>query len=331
MNGPKNPIGTYGSMVALPALIFLYAVSNLFWRQASGIFGVLAGLALLVFGLSGINEVLVNKARSRGELNPGTENAVAAKPGGKGTPVEFTISRFGSKEGAINKTTYTSKVGQFTSVLNALLDIKSDQDNSLSLRYSCNMGICGSCGMEINGKPALACETNALRACKDGKIEVSPMKGHPLLKDLVTDFDDFFEKHISVSPSLHRDNVTEKHSARIEYDQSQADVDKFLPYSSCIMCGLCLDACPVINSNPNFVGPQALSQAYRYKQDSRDQLGGRRLDIIDTMEGVWACEFAGSCSEVCPKGVGPAAAIQLLKAETMKRKVLGSGKDQEQK
>ena len=84
------------------------------------------------------------------------------------------------------------------------------------------------------------------------------------------------------------------------------------------MCGLCLDACPVVNSNPNFVGPQALSQAYRYHADSRDQGGKKRLFDVDTVDGAWGCEFAGSCSKACPKGVDPAAAIQLLKGEIMK-------------
>ena len=81
------------------------------------------------------------------------------------------------------------------------------------------------------------------------------------------------------------------------------------------MCALCIDACPVTNTNPDFVGPQALSQVYRYHKDSRDQEGQKRLDYVDTLTGAWGCEYAGACSKVCPKGVDPAAAIQMLKAE----------------
>jgi succinate dehydrogenase / fumarate reductase iron-sulfur subunit len=121
-----------------------------------------------------------------------------------------------------------------------------------------------------------------------------------------------------------REDKREKYKLGEAFGQSQEDVERFLPYSYCIMCGLCLDACPVINSNPKFIGPQALSQAYRYHKDNRDQAGDARLDLIDKIEGVWACEFAGSCSEVCPKGVGPAAAIQLLKAEAIGRKQGGA-------
>jgi succinate dehydrogenase / fumarate reductase iron-sulfur subunit len=143
------------------------------------------------------------------------------------------------------------------------------------------------------------------------------MQGHPLLKDLATDFDDFFEKHMSVQPRLYRIDAKEQYAAKKEYHQTREEVDRFLPYSYCIMCGLCEDACPRVNTNPNFKGPQALAKEYRYYADSRDQLGKKRLLDADRLDGVWGCEFAGACSKVCPKGVDPAAAIQLLKTELM--------------
>ena len=172
--------------------------------------------------------------------------------------------------------------------------------------------------MVVNGKQKLACETNLLDSAEDGVVVISPMEGHPMLKDLVNDFDDFFERHKSVSPALQRNDIAEKEKAKQEYRQSQEDVNKFLPYSYCIMCGLCQDACPVVNTNPNFVGPQALAQSYRYFADSRDQGKKKRLFDADTADGAWGCEFAGACSLACPKGVDPASAIQLLKGEMMK-------------
>jgi succinate dehydrogenase / fumarate reductase iron-sulfur subunit len=174
----------------------------------------------------------------------------------------------------------------------------------------------------INGKPRLACETNVY-SLGSGTIHVGPMEAHPLLKDLVTDFDDFFAKHKSVTPWLVRKDTEEKYRAEKEYHQTRAQVDYFLDFAHCIKCGLCVDACPVSNTNVHFLGPQALGQAYRYNSDSRDQGEEQRLDSLDRMDGVWGCEFAGACSEVCPKGVDPALTIQQLKLDIMKRRLTG--------
>jgi succinate dehydrogenase / fumarate reductase iron-sulfur subunit len=211
---------------------------------------------------------------------------------------------------------------QFTSVLDILVSVKEKQDHTLSMRYSCNMGICGSCGMVINGKPRLACETNVF-SLGTPTIHVGPMEAHPILRDLVTDFDEFFDKHRSVKPWLVREDTEEKFKAEREYPQSRSQVDNFLDFAQCIKCGLCVDACPVSNTNPHFVGPQALAQAYRYNSDSRDQGEKERLDSLDRLDGVWGCEFAGACSEVCPKGVDPALTIQRLKIDIMKKRFTG--------
>ncbi len=149
------------------------------------------------------------------------------------------------------------------------------------------------------------------------------MEAHPILKDLVTDFDEFFRKHMSVHPWLVREDTEEKFSAEKEYIQTRRQLDYYLPFSYCIKCGLCVDACPISNTNPDYLGPQALAQAYRYNKDSRDQGERERLEIVDDMNGVWGCEFAGACSLVCPKGVDPALAIQLLKLDVMKYRMTG--------
>jgi succinate dehydrogenase / fumarate reductase, iron-sulfur subunit len=211
---------------------------------------------------------------------------------------------------------------RFTSVLDALVMVKERTDHTLAMRYSCNMGICGSCGMVINGKPRLACETNLFSLGTD-EVRVSPLEGHPLLKGLVTDYDEFFARHKSLKPWIIRQDPEETWTPGPEYRQTQRDVDQFLNFAHCIECGLCVDACPVSNTNVAFVGPQALSQAWRYNQDSRDQGERERLEAMDTMEGVWSCEYAGACSEVCPKGVDPALSIQLLKLSLMKRRLTG--------
>lgn len=225
----------------------------------------------------------------------------------------YTAQSFDEKEFAVSAT-------RLTTVLDALISIKEYQDPTISFRYSCRMGICGSCAMVINGKPQLACETGLLSCGKEVKVE--PMRGHPILKDLVTDFDDFFEKHKSVQPWITRKDMQYKFGYGKEYPQTDKERDSFLPFAECIKCGLCLDACPVVNTNKSFVGPQALSQAYRYFADSKDQTKGKRLEYLDSLEGAWGCEFAGSCSTVCPKNVDPALAIQLLKSEIAKHRIL---------
>jgi succinate dehydrogenase / fumarate reductase iron-sulfur subunit len=223
---------------------------------------------------------------------------------------------------AFTSAEYEIQADRFTSVLDALLAVKERQDPTLCMRYSCNMGICGSCGMVINGRPRLACETNIF-SLGSHLITVGPMEAHPILRDLVTDFDDFFAKHASLTPWLVRQDTEEQFRAEKEYPQRRSQVDYYLDFAHCISCGLCVDACPVNNTNPHFAGPQALSQAYRYNSDSRDQGERGRLEQMDTMEGVWGCEYAGACSQVCPKGVDPALTIQRLKLELMRYRLTG--------
>jgi len=226
------------------------------------------------------------------------------------------VKRYNPETSTFSVSEYVVGEDRYATVLSALLDIKQQKDPTLSVRYSCRMGVCGSCGMRINGKPSLACETN-LFSLGSEEVFVEAMEGHPVLRDLVTDFDDFFEKHATVKPWLLRKDEEEKFKTEKEYPQSIEELDYYRVFANCIKCGLCVDACPVSNTNKGFLGPQALAQAYRYSADSRDEGAVERLGIVDTLEGAWGCEFAGSCSKACPKGVDPALAIQLLKSEIM--------------
>ena len=312
----------YAGIIGVPVL-FILMVAGLLLNNAYAldVISMLLLLALVLFGVSGIFEVYAHRRYPRSGNKAGNgefiENKVQPKSR-QGKEISVVLKRFNSTTKEFDRVTYKARVDDRTTVLGALLDIKDYQDNTVSVRCNCRMGICGSCGMVVNGKPMLACETSILSAVKNDSVEVAPMTGHPLLKDMVTDFADFFERHRSVEPTLYRKDAREKYAPTEEYKQSQEELDKFLPYSYCIMCGLCLDACPVVNSNPNFIGPQALSQVYRYHADSRDQRGKKRLFDVDTIDGAWGCEFSGSCSKACPKGVDPAAAIQMLKGDIMK-------------
>ncbi len=318
-------IPMYAAMIGVPILMFLNVLSYFVYPQAKIYIVPLITIGLLVFGGLGAREVYLQKPIHTGipvDLKEGDKEAyesVTEKENEEHRDITLKIKRFNPTLGAFDMHAYGVAANRFTTVLDALLDVKEKKDSTISMRYSCRMGICGSCGVVINGKPALACETNVLNNLKEDVIEVGPMQGHPLLKDLVDDFDDFFKKHASIDPHLSRKNATEQYSAKKEYKQTQEEIEKFLPYSYCIMCGLCMDACPVVNTNPNFIGPQPLSQVYRYHADSRDQAGTERIAKVDILEDLWSCEFAGACSKVCPKGVDPATAIQLMKGEAVKK------------
>jgi succinate dehydrogenase / fumarate reductase iron-sulfur subunit len=208
-------------------------------------------------------------------------------------------------------------VQRWTTVLDALLYAKSYQDSSIGIRYSCRMASCGSCGMKINGIPRLACYTK-ISELPGSTITCEPLINFPHIRDLVTDFSQFFKHHKEMQPYIHNKNADIKDTRKLsEFKQSPEDVDKYLQFSNCIKCGLCYSACPTVATDTKFPGPQALSQVYRYYADTRDDAIKERLDIVDERHGIWRCHFAGSCSVVCPKGIDPALGIQLLRGYMM--------------
>lgn len=211
---------------------------------------------------------------------------------------------------------YRVPVSRWTTVLDALIYAKERLDSSVAIRYSCRMASCGSCGMKINGIPRLACYTK-ISELGTHTITCEPLPNFPLIRDLVTDFQEFFDHHKKIQPyiqNLHPDPSIGKLS---EFEQTPQEVDEFLQFSYCIKCGLCYSACPTVATDTKFPGPQALAQAYRYFADNRDDAVEKRLSIIDDKHGIWRCHFAGSCSKVCPKGVDPALGIQMLRSHLM--------------
>lgn len=197
-----------------------------------------------------------------------------------------------------------------TSVLEALGHIKDRLDGTLSYRWSCRMAVCGSCGMMVNGKPKLACKT-FLRDYYPGTMRVEPLANFPVERDLVVVLDDFMGKLENIKPYIIPKE--ERSLDQGEYRQSPAELERFRQYSMCINCLLCYSACPQYALNPDFTGPAALTLLHRYNADSRDGGQKERMDVASEEEGVWGCTFVGYCSEVCPKDVDPAAAIQQTK------------------
>lgn len=200
---------------------------------------------------------------------------------------------------------------RWTTVLDAILDVKKHLDHTVAVRYSCRQATCGSCGMKINGRPRLACFTKISELDSD-VVTVEPMSNYPIVRDLVVDFKNLFENHKKMMPFVVRED-SEVEDGTKEFMQSPEELEKYIQFAGCIKCGLCNSACPTMATDSSFLGPQALAQAYRYVGDNRDKGKDKRLKIIDESHGIWRCHFAGSCSQVCPKGVDPAMGIQLLR------------------
>jgi fumarate reductase iron-sulfur subunit len=195
-------------------------------------------------------------------------------------------------------------------VLDALNYVKDHLDATLSYRWSCHMAICGSCGMMINGEAKLACHA-FLRDYRNAAIRIEPLEHFTIERDLVIVMDSFMEKLASVKPYLIP--VEQKPPGDGEYLQTPLQLMAFKQYTLCINCLLCYAACPQTGLNEGFVGPAALALAQRYNLDSRDNGKDQRAEVVASDEGIWECTFVGACSEVCPKHVDPAAAIQQTK------------------
>lgn len=211
--------------------------------------------------------------------------------------------------------TYQVPFTEDMSVLQGLQYIKDRLDGSLTFRWSCRMAVCGSCGMMLNGIPQLSCHA-FLRNYHPGRLRVEPLSHFPIMRDLAIDQTDFLRKLEMVKPYLiPRENKT---PAQGEFLQTPRQMDEYYQYSQCINCLLCYAACPQYGLNPAFTGPAALALLHRYNADSRDAGTPERMEVINAEDGVWGCTLVGYCSQVCPKGVDPARAINQNKINSTK-------------
>jgi len=186
-------------------------------------------------------------------------------------------------------------------ILDALMHIKRFQDTTLAFRKSCAHGVCGSDAMLINGKEQLACKTLVQDVAeKDGAaVKIEPLRGFSIERDLIVDQSIFFEKYHSVKPFLINDEpVKEK-----ERLQSPKEHQAFDDATNCILCCACFSACPIMNSNPDFLGPAIVAQASRFLDDSRDKGFEQRLPQLDSPNGLWPCTNHFECTRVCPRGI----------------------------
>ena len=200
-------------------------------------------------------------------------------------------------------------------VLDALNYIKDQIDGTLCYRWSCRMGVCGSCGMMVNDEPKLTCAA-FLRDYHPEPIRVEPLNYFPVIRDLVINMDDFLDKLNQVQAWLVP--AEEKPVSAGVYRQTPAQLARYKQFSMCINCMLCYAACPEYGKDSEFLGPAAIALAQRYNLDSRDGGAAERADAIFSHEGIWCCTFVGECTQVCPKNVDPAGAIQQAKVTATK-------------
>ncbi len=210
---------------------------------------------------------------------------------------------------------YTVPFSDDMSVLQGLQQIKDEQDGTLGFRWSCRMAICGSCGMMVQGKPRLACQT-FLRDLLPGPVRVEALAHFPIERDLIVSVDGFVKKLEGIRPYIIP--KTARSLAEGEYLQTPHQLEVFEQYSSCINCMLCYSACPQFGLDPDFTGPGVLALLHRYNADSRDGGQAERAEVMNAEEGVWSCTAVGYCSEVCPKGVDPANAVNQNKVNSAK-------------
>ena len=217
-------------------------------------------------------------------------------------------------------------------VLSLLFEARDRFDDSLAFRYSCRGAVCGSCAMLVNKVPRLACRTQVepllagrsdpnlkpYPAIEDGErwnpaeeVLIEPLPHLPVLKDLVVDMTKFYRFLQAVQPVL-RPAANPPES---EYRMEPPAARELEHYTNCILCGACYGACPVCGENPDYLGPAALAQLYRFHVDPREARDGSRLALADKPDGWWACEFYANCRTVCPKGVPPNVAIGRARQE----------------
>lgn len=199
-----------------------------------------------------------------------------------------------------------------------LLELLKEQDESVTYRRSCREGVCGSDGLNMNGKNGLACMTPISEVIKKNKVVIKPLPGLPVIRDLVVDMGQFYKQYLKIEPYLINDEPT----PRQERLQSPEEREKLDGLYECILCACCSTACPSFWWNPDkFIGPAGLLQAYRFLADSRDTATEQRLANLEDPFSVFRCRGIMNCVSVCPKGLNPTRAIGHIRNMLLKRAV----------
>ncbi len=206
---------------------------------------------------------------------------------------------------------YEVDVHPDSTVLDALIEVREQEDGTLAMRCACRASICGSCGMRVNGNAKLVCKTRVESLSPNGEqLTIEPMGNQHVVRDLVVSLDTFFDQINRVEPYLQPSFVPEQG----EYTASNESMENLVTSMNCIMCGICVSDCTVLEVDSNFIGPAALAKAWRFTEDPRDGKRDERLKALNDEDGgIWDCTRCLKCVEVCPKGVAPMDRIMELR------------------
>ena len=201
-------------------------------------------------------------------------------------------------------------------VLDVVTYIQRALDPTLAYRYACRVGMCGSCAMTVNGVPRWTCRTHVDRVLKNDSLSVGPLRNLPIIRDLVTDMREFFDKWARARGQFTPTRTKRDDFAAVRPDsEERKSVDAGI---ECIGCGVCYSACDVVSWNPDYLGPAALNRAWTLVRDARDGAGPERLRAVAGDAGCHSCHTHMSCTERCPKHISPTAGIAGLKREILK-------------
>ncbi len=206
---------------------------------------------------------------------------------------------------------YRLELNENASVLDGLHAIRSDHDSTLAYRFSCRSSVCGSCAMWINGRPRLACQTK-VGQLKSAQVVVGPLRGLPVIKDLIVDMQPLWDAYRKVMPWL-----VEKPNAK-DMVVTKKVSDRVERFYSCILCAACFASCPEAAQKHSYLGPMPLMDGYRMYIDPRDDATQERKQVLGGPDGVWGCHGAFACIESCPWDVAPVEFIAELRRELVR-------------
>ncbi len=212
-----------------------------------------------------------------------------------------------------------AKLPQMT-VLDVLFSIQAEQDDALSFRCSCRAGMCGTCGMTVNGRPRLTCSTSV--SALGDHLEIAPLPNLPVIKDLVVDMEPFFRNYERIMPYLVPVDPDAEPAVVPPGSKERGIIDENL---QCITCGLCFGGCGAVAADPAYLGPAALNRAYTLIADPRDAMREERMAIVADEKGIWRCRTQWACTEYCPKHLSPTHSIQQLRSRAARKRLFGGG------
>ena len=217
--------------------------------------------------------------------------------------------------------TYDVPMQANQTVLDIVTYVQRNLDPTLSYRFACRVGVCGSCAMTVNGRPRWTCRTHISRVAQEGRIEIAPLANLPVVKDLATDMTRFFEKWQAAEGRFEPSRTRKDDIAHISpAEPARVEVDKAI---ECINCGVCFAACDTVRWNQDYLGPAALNRAWTLVNDARDAGNAQRLAAVTAKGGCQSCHSHQSCAELCPNGLNPTASIAGLKRRAMRAYIMG--------